>query len=349
MLNRAVAGVRNVGATTKPVSERRVYCAVKSNKHVGLLKQAADHVVEAGHKVVFIDLSSTRRDGGAVDTGLLQGHDIGDLETLGQAATAGDVVLTPIDWGGGPYKHVLSKCQRAGATLVGMVEAGRFEARQYQRVDMVLVWGPSGAKVWPQPTIMTGSPAFENSLAFKGRPKKDTTQLVVNYKFQPFETDTDFAWANSMRKAAQIIDPSFVVSVHPSVKSIPDWMVRSERSIDELLAESHVIITRSSTVVHQAMALDTQVILFTTPDENLAEFADIGDAAAVARNEAELLAIAERYKADGELRGLNPKSFLDWHFSIDPERSAHERIASTVIDVLHHGRKAPGLSTTSGG
>jgi hypothetical protein len=332
--NRAIARLRAFVSSSSCSLPRRAHFIVNGKNHVNIMREAARLVRASGHEIAFVPITGAR--GG--DLAMTYAHELGfptlTPDELARKSVAGDLICCGSDWGPRSDKLLLSAKQREGVTLVGIIEGARFSPRQFQRVDYILAWGPSTERLWPQPTIVTGSPVFERSLSHRVNQKPSPPRALINYKFQQHESDPEFAWARAAMSAASSIDRHYIVSVHPAVKATPAGMPISQENIDKLLAEASVVITRASTIIHQALALGTTVIFAPTAKENRAEFRDLQGIIHVAETEHDLMRLAREFAAKGCLEGGDPKSFVERHFSIDPEKSADERMANALLKLL---------------
>ena len=237
------------------------------------------------------------------------------------------------DWAPPAFRRHLVRRRAAGARMLAMVEGCSFaKPGRYDLADEVLVWGPSGREAFAQPTREVGCPVIER-MAERGRRFRmfGRRNAVINYKFTYRDSgaDADFKWLAAAMAAARAMGLEPVVSAHPATTNLPENAALSDVAVEDLLRDAGALITRGSTVLYQALAIDVPTILFAAPGDDLFELAEpLGDFA-VARNEDELLAEARALKFRRRRRTADGP-FLRRHVSRDPAVASVDRIAAAV-------------------
>jgi hypothetical protein len=299
--------------------------------HVQIFEEAAELLRGRGVAISFATIKDIPGVQRAIDALGYPTMDIGDLPHF---AVARDVVCFGNDWGPKRMRRAMARLKRKRVTLVGVIEGARFSRpNRYARVDTVLYWGPSGSKLLRRPGRIVGSPIIERASRLHRHPP-DRPHVVINYKSPD---DAAFDWGRAAIVAAEAIDPAYVLSAHPASKGIPPDVRVSHEPFQKLLSRASLLITRSSTVIYEALAAGVSVLYFPLPDEERVEFGEPRGAFQIADNAADLLRLAQAYAADPRFDRSAASSFLDWHVSIDPRRPAAERMAEALADHLSPG------------
>ncbi|MEM7777559.1 MAG: hypothetical protein AAF732_18350 [Pseudomonadota bacterium] len=331
--NRLIARTTSAAALKAQDRSRacRFFFVLHNANHFNILHPSMVQIANAGFDVCAVVLPN-RRDYPVVRNCLNEAG-IADVPVteLPTQVGIGDVVCTCSDGGPPELRAALGSVARRGAHLVGVVEGARYSRRQFQRAHTVLCWGPSGEELWRARARIAGSPIIEGAHG-RSRVSADLRHVLINYKFQPGETDHDFAWAHAAIDAARGIDPNTLVSVHPRTYDVPSGLTPANQSLNELLPQASLLVSRASTVIYEALAMNIPVIYFPAPGENRAEFADFGATFPVAETAQELIDACAAF-ARHETSFANPASFLDQHLSIDPNRSASARISDYLLQL----------------
>jgi len=265
---------------------------------------------------------------------------------LARTAALRDLVVVGNDWGPKHFIRKLERFRRCGVPIVGVVEGARFAyPRHWERVDDLLVWGQSGLDTLPGRKHVVGSPAIEKALK-PARTPPARPHVVVNYKFMKGAKQEGPRWAAECAAAAAPVDPNYVISAHPFNVAELSGLNLSHAPFSRLLDEATLLITRSSTVIYEALAARVSVIYYPLPDERRAEFAEPMGAFRTANNAAEL---ADHVRAHGDDPSFDlaaAHAFLQRHVSFDPDKSASQRMAEFIsaklreraaLDVSHPG------------
>jgi len=320
---------------TRPAPDtKRVFFVVHNKNHVTIFRDIAKELSARGIECRFVTIGGHRHESQAVaalEAGMLPRIDLSEVL---RSATHGDILCVGNDWGPSRLRRAIKVLKQNGVQILGVVEGARFLlSNQYKRVDKLLCWGPSGHDIGAKSIQIVGSPVIER--AFRTRHADRTgCRVLINYKFSGTVKDKEFAWGHAAIAAAQEIDPDFTFSTHPSNKNVPQQVRISPEPFSRLLADATVVITRSSTVIYEALASGACVIYAPLADEPRAEFADPAGAFEIAANATELREKARLHQANPRLDSVAAQAFLDRHVSIDPGKSAIVRIADALTNFL---------------
>lgn len=249
---------------------------------------------------------------------------------LARAATPRDVVVVGNDWGPKHFTRKLERFRRAGVPLVGIVEGARFAyPRHWERVDDLLVWGQSGVDTLPGRKHIVGSPAIEKALK-TARTAPARVHVIVNYKFMKGAKDEGPRWAAECAAAAKAIDSDYVISAHPFNVAELSGLNVSHAPFSKLLDEATLLITRSSTVIYEALAARVSVIYYPLADERRAEFGEPMGAFLTANTASELAEQVKAHGADPIFDEVAARAFLERHVSFDTAKSAPQRMADFI-------------------
>lgn len=320
---------------TRPTPDtRRIFFVVHNKNHVTIFRDIVKELSARGIECRYLTIGGHRHQPQAVAALEAGGFPRMDLSEVLRSATQGDILCVGNDWGPSRLRRAIKVLKKNGVKILGVVEGARFLLpNQYKRVDKLLCWGPSGHDIGANSVQVVGSPVIER--AFRTRhADRPGPKVLVNYKFSGTVKDEGFAWGYAAIAAAREIDPDFTFSTHPSNKSVPQAVRISPEPFTRLLADATVVITRSSTVIYEALASGACVIYAPLADEPRAEFADPAGAFEIAANATELLEKARLHKANPRLDTAAAQAFLDRHVSFDPGRSAIVRIADALTNSL---------------
>jgi hypothetical protein len=253
---------------------------------------------------------------------------------LARLATPRDIVVVGNDWGPKHFIRKLERFRRRVVPIIGIVEGARFAyPRHWERVDDLLVWGQSGVDTLPGRKHIVGSPAIEKALK-PGRVQPAQPHVVVNYKFMKGAKEEGPVWAADCAAAAAPVDPDYVISAHPFNVAELGGLNVSHASFGKLLDEATLLITRSSTVIYEALAARVSVIYYPLADERRAEFGEPMGAFRTANNAAELAEQVRAHAAAPAFDETAARTFLERHVSFDPHKTAPQRIAEFVAAKL---------------
>jgi hypothetical protein len=308
----------------------RLFLVAHNRNHIGIFTDTARLIEADDHPVTFVVVE------GNPDFEAAQ-KALGDLsfpfvtsEDLARLATARDVVVVGNDWGPKHFIRKLERLRRNGVPVIGIVEGARFAyPRHWERVDDLLVWGQSGIDTLPGRKHIVGSPAIEKAQKTERTPPA-RPHVIVNYKFMKGAKDEGPVWAGDCAAAAAPIDPDYVISAHPFNVAELSGLNVTHAPFSKLLDEATLLITRSSTVIYEALAARVSVIYYPLPDERRAEFGEPMGAFRTANNAAELAEHVRAHGADPAFNDATARAFLERHVSFDPNKSAPQRMADFV-------------------
>lgn len=312
--------------TTPP----RLFLVTHNRNHVRVFTDMARLLQAQGHPVTFVVVEGNPDRDAAVKTLDELGFLFITSADLARLATPRDIICVGNDWGPKHFKRKLERFRRRGIPVIGIVEGARFAyPRHWERVDDLLCWGPSGLDLLPGRKHIVGSPAIEKaSKAERIAPSRP--HVVVNYKFMKGVKEEGPAWAAECAAAALPIDPNYVISAHPFNVAELSGLTVSHAPFTKLLDDATLLITRSSTVIYEALAARVSVIYYPLADERRAEFGDPMGAFPTANSADELVELVRQHGADPAFKPNAARAFLERHVSFDPAKSASQRMADFV-------------------
>lgn len=315
---------------------RTVAFYAHNDNHLGLFGGAAARIAAEGVDSRIVSVADPQRRGDISAAVAALGLPCGVFgeEPADAEPGAGDIMVVGNDWGPRPFPQYVDERRAAGARVLGVVEGCRFaKPGRYGRVDEVLVWGPSGRAAFSRPTRDIGCPLIERMIP---APPRAAPIAVINYKFTygDRDADADFRWLDGAREAARALGLAPVISAHPATMRLPDNAELSGERVEDLLRGAGLLITRASTVLYQALAIDVPVILFALPEDELFEMAEpLGDYQ-IATDRDGLSACAARLSAGPAPRATAQGAFLARHVSRDPHMSSVDRMARAIASSL---------------
>lgn len=312
--------------TTPP----RLFLVTHNRNHISIFTDMARLLQAEGHPVTFVVVEGNPDREAAEKTLGERGVPFITSEDLARAVTPRDVVCVGNDWGPKHFKRKLEHFRRRVVPVIGVVEGARFAyPRHWERVDDLLAWGPSALDMLPGHKHIVGSPAIERALK-PDRVQPARPHVIVNYKFMKGAKEQGPVWANECAAAAAPIDADYVISAHPFNVGELGGLNVSHAPFSKLLDEATLLITRSSTVIYEALAARVSVIYYPLADERRAEFGEPLGAFGTANNAAELAELVRAHGADPSFNEGGARAFLERHVSFDPAKSASQRMADFV-------------------
>jgi hypothetical protein len=308
----------------------RLFLVTHNRNHISIFADMARLLQAEGRPVTFVVVEGNP-DREAAATALTEkGFAFITSEDLARVVTARDVVCVGNDWGPKHFKRKLERFRRHGVPVIGVVEGARFAyPRHWERVDDILAWGPSALDLLPGCKHIVGSPAIERAL----KPEREQPlrpHVIVNYKFMKGVKEQGPAWATECATAAAPVDVDYVISAHPFNVGELGGLNVSHAPFSKLLDEATLLITRSSTVIYEALAARVSVIYYPLADERRAEFDEPLGAFRTANNATELAELVHKHGVDPSFDARSARAFLERHVSFDPEKSASQRMADFV-------------------
>lgn len=308
----------------------RLFVVAHNRNHVVIFGDMAQRVRDSGHLVQFAVVEDHPDREAAAKAAGERGFGVIETSELERTVTARDIVLVGCDWGPKPFVAKIERIRRRGVGLIGAVEGARFAyPKHYERVDDLLVWGQSGLDTLPGRKHVVGSPAIERARKPDRAPPMKS-HVLINYKFTKGAKNEGPAWARACAAAATAIDPDYVLSAHPSNVADLAGLNVSHAPFTTLLETATLLITRSSTVIYEALAGRVSVIYFPIEGERRAEFGDAMGAFKTAENADDVARFAQEHAANPGFDAEAADAFLARHIDFDPERTAPERMAAFV-------------------
>jgi hypothetical protein len=200
-----------------------------------------------------------------------------------------------------------------------------------------MVWGQSGVDTLPGRKHIVGSPAIERARKPE-RVQPERPRVLINYKFTKGAKEEGPVWARACAAAASAVDPDYVLSAHPSNVADLAGLNVSHAPFTSLLDEATLLITRSSTVIYEALAGRVSVIYVPIEGERRAEITDAQGAFHTAENTDDIAHFVQDHAATPTFNAAAADVFLARHVSFDPMRASSERMADVVIAKLAERR-----------
>jgi len=287
--------------------------------------------VERAAPVIFVQLEDIHYNEGA--RAAIQEHPfrVISADQFGKVVSGNALVVLCNDWAPSGLTDLIARARSVGAITVGLVEGCRFAMpHRYQHVDHVFALGPSSIGLYKQPTYVVGSPLVE-AAAWEEKFCLIPRFAAINYKFTYDALDERDQWLSAAILACKQAGIAYALSRHPSDRHVDTK--HSFQPINDLLQGAAVLITRSSTVIYEALARYKTVILFPTAAEKLFEFADPQDAFLIAYDEESLLKSIKDALHTNEGRMTAGQNFLHRHIKIGKRGEAVLLIATRLIEL----------------
>lgn len=312
----------------------RLFVVAHNRNHVTIFRDMAKLVGERGIDTCFAVVEDHPDRESAAHAATNDGFSVIETAELERSVTARDVVCLGCDWGPKPLIKKIERMRRRGVVFIGIVEGARFAyPKHYERVDDLLVWGPSGLETLPGRKHIVGSPAIERARRPERGPIEEP-RVLINYKFTKGAMEQGPLWAQTCANAAAAIDPNYVLSAHPSNVADLAGLNVSHAPFTSLLEDATLLITRSSTVIYEALAGRVSVIYFPIAGERRAEFAESFGAFKTAESSEDVARFVREHGAGPAFNAAAAETFLARHVSFEPNRTAPERMAAFVTAKL---------------
>jgi hypothetical protein len=287
----------------------------------------AEALGNLGRRVEFVYLDEIQPRPGARALLEARGLPAFPISQLGERVSPGATLVVGNDWGPPGLKEPLERARLiADVKVVAIVEGSRFGRRnQYRRADEVLAWGPSARRLIGRDVVVVGSPVIEAAAWDESRFEQPPF-VAVNYKFPYAYDGIEFkdSWLAQARAGCERAGIAYALSRHPADTDPPHGVEFSD--MDDLLRRASVVLSRSSTVVYEALARGKPVVLFPHPEENLAEFAAPLGAYEIARSADELPAALRRALERIPEQRQRARRFLERHVRIGERGEVTRRI-----------------------
>jgi hypothetical protein len=308
----------------------RLFLVAHNRNHVSIFADMARLLQAQGLPITFVLVKDNPDREAAAKALAGLGFAFIACEELPRVATARDVVCVGNDWGPTHFVRKLEHLRRRDVAIIGIVEGARFAyPRHWERVDDLLCWGPSALDLLPGRKHVVGSPAIEKALKPERAPPP-RPHVVVNYKFTGGAREQGPVWAGECAAAAARIDPHYVISAHPFNVAELGALNVTHAPFPQLLEEATLLITRSSTVIYEALAARVSVIYYPLADERRAEFSEPMGAFHTANDASELDELVRAHGVDSSFNAEAARAFLERHVSIDPRTPAPQRMAEFI-------------------
>jgi hypothetical protein len=312
----------------------RFFIVAHNRNHVSIFTDMAKLVRDAGVQTTFVVVDGNPDRDAAAGAIEKIGFPFFESAQLMHIVTPRDVVALGNDWGPKHFIRKLETLRRRGVPIVGIVEGARFAyPRHWEHVDDLLVWGQSGVDTLPGRKHIVGSPAIERAMKPERAPA-ERPRVLVNYKFMKGAKDQGPIWARECAGAASPVDPDYVICAHPFNAAELGGLSLSHEPFTKLLNNASLLITRSSTVIYEALASRVSVIYYPLADERRAEFGEPMGAFGTATNAAELADLVRAHSDDPTFNAETARAFMERHVSIDPARPAPRRMADFILAKL---------------
>jgi hypothetical protein len=241
---------------------------------------------------------------------------------------AAGALIVRNDWG--PTRSLVLAAQGAGVPTVGWVEGvqdfadvdtGR-DRRAYRTVDQVWCLGPYDADALSgaETTVVGSERAWER---WYGPATSATVPLVanVNFTYGVFE-QARRGWVRQVVTASRRADLPLVITRHPADKGRTGRRLETGEPADRLMPRTARLVSRFSTLMHDALLLGVDVTYFNPHGEQVPTFASPDGAFTLVRSE-EALAAALRHPLNppDEVR-RRAEPFLRRHLVIEGDRPA---------------------------
>ncbi len=318
-----------------------IFFVVHNRNHVRLVAQSAVALRERGHTVHIVDLD--RREGAAEECRRF-GVEWRSLDWLESHLSHGDLIVVGNDWGPEDFRLRLTTLKDRGAILIGLIEGCKWSApKRYNLVDHILAYGRAALHALPKPVHVVGSPIIEHSLSLP-RPRSPSSPpfALINYKFTYDHFDGRERWTQSVLAACAANNIDVVISGHPSNVPDPLDLALCSEDFTSLVRSAQVVISRPSTIVLEALAHGTPVILYPINGEFLGEFSDPRGAFDIAY-EQNILEDSLAFAIQSGAKSRAVEEFLAEQVSIDPAQPAWARIADALetLELSNHKSLQP--------
>ena len=319
----------------------RVYFVVHNANHVRMFAQAECELRKRGFRTKFCVPMVFVHAPYALDELARRGLAAHPLDDMIATANTGDAVVVGLDGTPGKLKQAIAAFDRRGIATIGVIEGARFPKQTaFRNVRHVMVWGPSGVDAYGDRAIVTGATVIED-MQNRDRTGRNPDAALVNYKFtwQDKESDPGHLWLRSVQSILTAEGFKPVFSCHPAETHLVPGIEWSRLPFEDLIMQTALVVTRSSTAIYQALAAGSQPFLFKIANEELLELADPMSAFSVVSLAAGLRLAISRWKS-GSVR-YSADAFMARNVSLLPKRPAHIRLAEEIACLTGAGRSKP--------
>jgi hypothetical protein len=302
-----------------------------NRNHVRIMVPVVAQLTKRGVACQFVDVEAETWENGATSEIARRGWKSIPLAQLARPLRPTDVLVLAVDWWPHQLMPLIEDCRGSGTRMIGVVEGCRFAQQfRYRKVDKVLAWGNSALAAFERPVEIVGAPMIESCL--RANPTFERPPYaVINYKFTFDMQGGRESWILNAIAACKKAELQARISRHPNDRDDTLDLPIEPRGIEELLLGASVLISRPSTTIYQALAAGVPVVHFPGENEDLVEFADPLGAFESTTSADQLPELLGRAIAGRTTARKRSRLFLERHVSINPARSATQRIVDALL------------------
>ena len=227
-----------------------------------------------GRLPVIVFASATKNEGAPR---VFDAHQM-DYKILSAAAftqAQPDVLVVANDWST-EGKMLLALCRRTGASSVCLQESvvhfNDPRMRRMERADAVMLQGAFTTKfLLRENTFITGNPRYE-TLDFLPQPPQPRAFINCNFTYGVYE-DQRTPWLRAVTSTLERLGIDYLISQHPRDFGDLSAFCNVRRSnagvVHEQLAACSFVVSRFSSVMHEAVCLGRKVVYFNPHGEAL--------------------------------------------------------------------------------
>ena len=228
----------------------------------------------AGRMPMAVFTSATKNEGAPR---VFEAHQI-DYEILSAAAftrAQPDVLVVANDWST-EGKMLLALCRRMGVASVCLQESvihfNDPRMRRMQRAGSIMLQGAFTTKfLLRENTFITGNPRYE-MLDFLPQPPRPRAFINCNFTYGVYE-DQRAPWLRAVTGTLDRLGIDYLISQHPrdfgDLSAFRNVLGSNAGVVHEQLAACSFVVSRFSSVMHEALCLGRNVVYFNPHDETL--------------------------------------------------------------------------------
>ncbi|RJR07415.1 hypothetical protein C4588_06965 [Candidatus Parcubacteria bacterium] len=258
--------------------------------------------------------------------------------TAGLLATKYPAILVlGNDWGG-EEMDLIKSASRLKIPSVCIQEGcldWQGEARRMQWATYPFIQGPITTEYLSREIyFLTGNPKFDTLTAVP-LPTRPKVMVNCNFTYGIFEEERD-RWLEDIATACITTGFDFFISQHPrDKKQIEKYPVKRSNAsvVHSQIAESSILVSRFSTVIHEAVLMGRQAIYYNPHGEPMQLFnEDKTNGIYKASSLEELLAVFENLKNGRELKASDSSNFALLHCG-SADGKASQRCANSIQEI----------------
>lgn len=186
-----------------------------------------------------------------------------------------DVLILGNDWSR-EAKHIIAKCRKCGIKTIciqeSIVDFGDLKAKRMKWADFAFVQGAQTVlELDREQYYLVGNPRYED-IKFTRLPEKDKTLINCNFTYGIYEEVRE-QWLADVVGSLEESGVEYFISQHPRDKGNLDKFSNVYRSnanvVHQQLKESSFVITRFSSLVHEALCMGRRVIYYNPHSESM--------------------------------------------------------------------------------